>query len=144
MEDFNIRNDKRLATDSVRISLWSVEEPEKFLVVVEADDLDNPKLPGGKFNSITETPVEAAVREVEEEVGVVVELRDPVELQNDDGVSKRYIFSTSIAAGDDVRLSDDVYDLERVVEAMWVSRSDVEKSDWPNRNHILAATQAVA
>lgn len=126
--------------DSVRVVLWSNMSPGKFLVVVEADDLGNWKLPGGRFASDTETPREAASREIAEEVGLDLHFGEPIELLNDDNISKRYIFSAEVAP-DAIVLSDDETDSERVVEIRWVTQRETEASEWKNKGHILSATK---
>mgnify|MGYP001493187621 CR=1 FL=1 len=58
--------------------VYNPENPEQILLVSRKDDPNSFGLPGGKVDP-GETPLEAAVREVEEETGIVVELhRVPV------------------------------------------------------------------
>jgi len=120
-------------TDSVRISIFDAEDTAKFLVQTEADDMDNWKLPGGKFNSTSESVLDAAARELFEELGLSgdsVGLRSVGKLVNDDGVSARYIF-TAVAQASQLRPTPEVAELR------WVTESDVP--DGPNRSHMLTA-----
>jgi 8-oxo-dGTP pyrophosphatase MutT (NUDIX family) len=88
------------SSDSVRIVLHNEASPNQFVVLTETDDPDNLKLPGGRFEDETESPDEAAARELMEELGVTpeeVSLKRAGELVNDDGSSKRYIYTGSVA-----------------------------------------------
>ena len=80
--------------DSVRIVLFNKMNPAEVLVLDEADDIGNFKLPGGKFDSPDEVPDTAAARELAEELVTEedIVLNSAGELLNDDGVSKRYIY----------------------------------------------------
>lgn len=124
-------------SDSVRIVLYNIIDPVQFLILSEVDDPDNLKLPGGKFE-LNESPAEAAVRELLEEVGLrlnVEELDQPVELLNNDGVSKRYIFSRVISPSD-LKLTNEI------ASSAWVTADDVPEGK--NKSHILAAVEAMA
>ncbi|HSX15715.1 MAG TPA: NUDIX hydrolase [Candidatus Saccharimonadales bacterium] len=120
-------------TDSVRIVIFDVSDPAQFLVLAEADDPTNWKLPGGKFDSVDETPVAAATRELREELGLeatAVQLRQVGELKNDDGVSARYIF----AATADKAAPNPSAEIEAV---QWVTPETIPDS--PNKAHIESA-----
>src|SRR6266403_4391156 len=97
-------------TDSVRIVLFDAADPGKFLVLAEADDPTNRKLPGGKFDSADEQPDAAAARELGEELGLSAEavgLQQAGKLINDDGVSARYIYCGVVSRGD-VKPSEEI------------------------------------
>jgi len=105
---------------------------ESFTALTEADDPDNLKLPGGKFEG-DESPDEAAARELAEELNLKPEdvgLRHAGELVNDDGISKRYIY---VGTADDgiINPSDEIYRSGRF------SEGDVPEGK--NRGHILSA-----
>ncbi len=122
--------------DSVRIVLFSKENPDYFLVITEADDPDNWKLPGGKFEIAdkgVESPAEAATRELMEEVGLNPEsvgLRSVVMLTNDDGVSARHIF-TGIAHPEAIKPSVEI------AKSEWFTTAILPEGK--NRAHILSA-----
>ena len=89
-------------TDSVRIALFNEKNVDEFLILDESDDVGNYKLPGGKFDSEDETPSQCALREILEELGIgpnEIQLSQVANLLNDDGVSRRYIFTALIDAG---------------------------------------------
>lgn len=122
-------------TDSVRIAIFNVAAPDQFLVLAEADDPTNWKLPGGKFDSVDETPRAAAERELREELGLeaaAVLLRQVGELQNDDGVSARYIF---VAIADESQPAPSA-EIEAV---QWVTVETIPES--PNRAHMQSAVK---
>jgi ADP-ribose pyrophosphatase YjhB (NUDIX family) len=124
--------ERRRPTDSVRITVFDVNDADRFLVVTEADDPGNWKLPGGKFEG-DETPDEAADRELLEEVGLAGEqigLQAAGTRLNDDGVSERHIY-TGMAAAGDVRPSAEI------AEAEWFTGDTLP--DCKNRGHILGA-----
>ncbi|MBW4061327.1 NUDIX hydrolase [Candidatus Saccharibacteria bacterium] len=121
------------ATDSVRIAIFKQSAPTLFLILAEADDPANFKLPGGKFDSEDELPEAAAYRELNEELGLFQEqitLMAANRLTNRDGVSARYIFACQ-AAEADIKPSAEI-ELTR-----WVTETDVPEG--PNHDHILSA-----
>lgn len=123
-------------SDSVRIILRDKKVPQKFLILSEADDPENLKLPGGKFEP-HESPVEAAIRELIEEVDLQCsadDLGEPVELLNDDGVSKRFIFALYVEA-DSLRPTDEI------TRTAWVDEQSIPEGK--NKGHILAAVGSV-
>jgi ADP-ribose pyrophosphatase YjhB (NUDIX family) len=126
-------------TDSVRIAIFEITNPTRFLVVTESDDPDNWKLPGGKFEvgeEGVESPGDAAERELREEVGVhgaQIGLRVADTLVNDDGVSARYIF-TGTASADTIKPS------KEIAKAQWFTEDTLP--DCKNRGHILGAVAA--
>lgn len=125
------------ASDSVRIVLRDHNALDKFLILSEADDPDNLKLPGGKFEP-GESPAEAAIRELLEEVGLACdaeELDGPIELLNNDGVSRRFIFTKAVDA---VSLQP----TNEVARSLWVDELSVPEGK--NKTHILAAVQATS
>lgn len=123
-------------TDSVRIAIFDRAAPGRFLVVTEADDPDNWKLPGGKFETGKdgiESPADAADRELIEEVGVngvQIGLRAAGTLVNGDGVSARYIFA-AVADPTMIRPSDEIE------KAQWLTEETLPECK--NRDHILGA-----
>lgn len=120
-------------TDSVRIVLFNADDTTKFLILAEADDPDNWKLPGGKFDSVDETPEAAAKRELAEELqldATAVLLAIAGILTNDDGVSARYIF-TARSQQNQPSPSDEVAAMQ------WVSEESLPES--PNKGHIQSA-----
>ena len=122
-------------SDSVRVVLKDRQKPDHFLVLSEVDDPDNFKLPGGKFEA-GETPVEATLRELAEEVGLQLNASDigePIELINDDGVSKRYITHVTVSA-------EQVQPTDEIAKVLWVTEATVPEGK--NKNHILAAVYA--
>jgi ADP-ribose pyrophosphatase YjhB (NUDIX family) len=128
------------ATDSVRIVLFDAGDAERFLVVTEADDVDNWKLPGGKFEhgaDGAESPAAAAERELAEEVGVStrqVGLRAAAELINDDGVSARYIFAGKVDP-------QDIAPTDEIAQVAWFTQTTLPNCK--NKGHIVAAIIAV-
>ncbi len=122
-------------TDSVRIVIFDANNLDQFLVLAETDDPTNWKLPGGKFDSVDETPAAAAARELAEELGLEgegIQLRQVGELKNDDGVSARYIFAAT--AGTDAPTPS------AEIEALqWVTTETIPNS--PNKAHMLSAVQ---
>lgn len=122
-------------SDSVRVVLRDRQKPDHFLVLSEVDDPDNFKLPGGKFET-GETPVDATLRELAEEVGLQLNASDigePVELLNDDGVSKRYITNVNVD-------TEHVKPTDEIAKVLWVT--EVTVPEGKNKNHILAAVHA--
>ncbi len=100
-------------TDSVRIVLFDKANPTQFVALSETDDLENLKLPGGKFEG-DESPDQAAQRELQEELGITPEqliLTQAGELVNDDGESKRYIYTAEIELGR-IKPSDEIHHIE--------------------------------
>lgn len=126
-------------TDSVRIAVFDQANLDRFLVITEADDPGNWKLPGGKFEmgeSGIESPVDAAERELQEEIGAsgtAIRLRTAATLTNNDGISARYIFS-GLADPAIIRPSAEI------AEAQWFTAETLP--DCKNRSHILAAVAA--
>lgn len=120
-------------TDSVRIALFHQDNPQLFLILAEADDPDNWKLPGGKFDSADEEPDVAAARELAEELlasADTVGLIQAGRLVNKDGVSDRYIYAGT-ASDATVRASAEIAAMQ------WVSEAKVPEG--PNKDHILSA-----
>ena len=123
-------------TDSVRIVVFN--QDGKFLVLTEADDVDNWKLPGGRFDSEGETPDEAAERELAEELGLRgedVSLTPKQELVNDDGESKRYIYAAICDAGS-------VQPTDEVAKTEWVDENSIPEGK--NSGHIRSAWEAAS
>jgi len=122
--------------DSVRIVVFDRTDTSRFLAVMEADDLGNWKLPGGKFEAVgdgRETPAAAADRELREEVGLTAEavgLRAAAELVTDDGAAKRYIF---VGTADPAAVKPSA----EVAQVAWLSEATVPEGR--NRGHMLAA-----
>jgi ADP-ribose pyrophosphatase YjhB (NUDIX family) len=125
-------------TDSVRVVIFDADESGRFLVLTEADDPDNWKLPGGKFNHTegrNESPDEAAARELAEELGVSTEevnLKVSAELLNDDEVSARYIYYGTAASK--------VSPTDEIAQVGWFTEATLP--DTKNRGHILSAVTA--
>lgn len=122
-------------SDSVRIVVRDISDAQKFLILSETDDTDNFKLPGGKLE-VGEDEFSAAIRELEEELNLNLtkaDLGDVVELVNDDGVSKRYIFDIQV---DPI----DVKPTDEISEISWVEENSVPKGK--NQRHIIAAVEA--
>lgn len=135
MKDREVTTSSFQGSDSVRIVLRDRSDPAKFLILSEADDPGNMKLPGGKFES-GEDEYSAAIRELLEEVNLDIskgELGEVIELLNDDGVSKRYIFHV------EVDLSD-VKPSEEISEIAWVDIGSIPSGK--NLGHILAAVKS--
>lgn len=124
------------STDSVRVVIFDRADLSRFLVVTEADDPDNWKLPGGKFNQtedVIESPEDAAERELAEEIGVngaQIGLKVADKLLNDDGVSARYIFAGTAS-------SEDVKPSEEIAKSQWFTETTLP--DCKNHGHILSA-----
>ncbi len=121
-------------SDSVRIVVRDKLNSDKFLILSETDDPSNMKLPGGKFEP-GEDEYSAAIRELLEEVNLEVskdELGEVVELLNDDGVSKRYIFHVEVDLLD-------VKPSEEIAEIAWVDIDSIPSGK--NQGHILAAVK---
>lgn len=120
-------------SDSVRIVLYNEVSPDQFIALTEADDPDNLKLPGGRFENEDESPDEAAARELMEELGITpeqVDLTKAGELVNDDGTSRRYIY-TGKAALDSLKPSEEIHHTELLTEK--------SVPEGKNRGHILSA-----
>ena len=123
-------------TDSVRIVLFNKAEPARFLVLAETDDRTNHKLPGGKFDTVDETPDAAAARELQEELGLsagAVGLAQAAQLVNDDGVSARYIYRGAVDPSA-VRPSPEI------AEINWYTEQDLPEGK--NQGHMLSAVAA--
>jgi 8-oxo-dGTP pyrophosphatase MutT (NUDIX family) len=122
-------------TDSVRIALFDAEDSSQFLVLAEADDPTNWKLPGGKFDYGDEQPEAAANRELGEEVGLdssAGQIQKAGELVNDDGVSARYIFAGVIHR-------EQLKPSAEIADTRWVTETTIPDS--PNKAHMLSAVQ---
>lgn len=122
-------------TDSVRLALFDTNDSTFFLVLAETDDPTNWKLPGGKFNSVDETPDDANERELDEELGIkglMASVRQAGKLTNNDGVSARYIYAGTVQR-DQIRPSAEIESVQ------WVSLETIP--DGPNKEHILTAVQ---
>lgn len=121
-------------TDSVRIAFFDKSNPDQFLVLTEADDPDNWKLPCGKFNNESETPDDAASREVDEELGILkateLGMIRAGELVNDDGVSARYIYACLVN-------SDVIKPSGEIAQTRWVTEDTLPESK--NKAHMLSA-----
>ena len=123
-------------TDSVRVVVFDANNTNVFLVLSEKDDPENLKLPGGKFENETETPDQAVTRELTEELGITKDAYNLVrvaELVNDDGISKRFIFSTRCQAS----LIKPTSEVDRT---QWCTEKSIPECK--NSNHILAAVKA--
>ena len=120
-------------SDSVRVVIFDQNNPSNFLVLTETDDPDNWKLPGGKFDTVTENPTVAANREVREELSATLKLEQVAKLVNDDGESARYIFMGSVAAAT-------IEPTREIDRTDWVTEKTIPQS--PNQRHILSAVQA--
>lgn len=121
----------------MRIAIFDADNPSKFLVLAEADDPENWKLPGGKFDSVDEAPLAAAERELGEELGLTgegISLQHAGTLTNDDGISARHIFSAH------ARTSQPKPSAE-IAAVRWASEDSVPEG--PNKHHILSAVAAV-
>ena len=123
-------------TDSVRVVIFDETDPSRFLVITEADDRGNWKLPGGKFEKGQdgiESPDDAAKRELQEELrvnGEQVNLRVAETLVNDDGVSMRYIYA-AMARPAVINPTDEI------AEAEWFTQLTLPECK--NSSHILSA-----
>ncbi len=123
-------------SDSVRIVLRDELNTDKFLILSEADDPDNMKLPGGKFDA-GEDEFDAAIRELAEELNLNVskaELGDVVELINEDGVSRRFIFDIKVN-------KSDIKPTAEIAEVVWVEEDSIPEGK--NKCHILSAVKAM-
>ena len=125
------------STDSVRIAIFDASDNNNFLVLTEADDLGNWKLPGGKFETSDgvdeNSPLTAALRELSEELNLEIEasaLRQADTLINADGVSARHIFAL-------VLKPDEVSPSSEIAEATWFTVNSLPECK--NREHILGA-----
>lgn len=122
-------------TDSVRVVIFDTADTAKFLVLAEADDPTNWKLPGGKFDSADETPQAAAERELGEELGLdgtSIALQFVGRLTNDDGVSARHIFSGQAYVAQPTPSAE-------IAAVQWVTEAVTPET--PNRSHILSAVE---
>jgi len=129
--------DMHRTTDSVRIAIFDESDPDRFLVVTEADDLGNWKLPGGKFEtedgSDARSPISAALRELSEELNISIEATDlhhAGTLINSDGVSARHIFAL-------VMNSKKVTPSREIDQSEWFTTESLPECK--NREHILGA-----
>jgi 8-oxo-dGTP pyrophosphatase MutT (NUDIX family) len=132
---------ERQPGDSVRIAIFNRENPAEFLVVAEADDPTNYKLPGGKFDPTDTDETTCATRELSEELGLTpeeVRLQPAKELVNDDGTSARFIFSGVMDPADLVLPEADEDDDDAVIDAKWVT----EAPEGKNQGHITSAVAA--
>ena len=121
---------------SVRIVVFREDAPNLFLIITEADDPHNWKLPGGSFHSADEPPLAAAQRELLEELQLTpqqTELQARATLRNDDGVSARYIFSATVAL-------DAIQPSEEISQLRWVSVDAIPAGK--NAAHIRSAYNA--
>jgi 8-oxo-dGTP diphosphatase len=121
--------------DSVRVVVID-PDTHKFLLVTEADDLGNWKLPGGKFEA-KEMPNEAAVRELSEELGLIendYSLGAHIELLNNDGISKRFIYKV-LASQKGIHPSDEI------AKTMWTTIDKIPECK--NALHIRTAVTSV-
>lgn len=128
----------RIPVDSVRIVVRSQQDPTRFVIVAEADDPENWKLPGGKFED-DESVIDAMIREAKEELNLDGVEGDFIELPNHDGISKRFIFLATIDPTLISQEPDDSDDPERIIGRKWVTREEIEASQLKNREHILDA-----
>lgn len=121
-------------SDSVRIVIFDQDNSETFLILSEKDDPKNFKLPGGKFENQNETPDAAAQRELFEELGVNLKLRRVGELVNDDGISRRYIYSVTVN-------KVDVKPSKEIDRVKWIKKEVIPEGK--NKTHILSAVELV-
>ena len=118
-------------TDSVRIIVTDEHNPDRFLICTESDDPNNWKLPGGKFNGVDETPLDAARRELDEELSlpnVALVLLGTV--MNDDAISSRHIFKTVVNPNRVIPTAD----IDRL---RWIIKADIPEGK--NRHHMAQA-----
>lgn len=114
--------DRRAASAVV----W-LETPSGKLVIVKSDYKRHWSLPGGLVDA-GETPLEAAVREVSEEIGVIVrpealDFRMVISRTSGNlGMSYQFIFCTTIT---DEQLSQAVLQIDEIEEYLTVSRDEV-------------------
>jgi 8-oxo-dGTP pyrophosphatase MutT (NUDIX family) len=123
-------------SDSVRIVLFDSEFPDYFLILCEADDPTNWKLPGGKLEA-GESPLDGIIRETAEELGIIFDktaITVVADLLNNDGVSKRYIYSSNIAQNKVAQTSE-------VAQIAWITASTIPPG--LNSTHIASAVAAV-
>jgi len=126
--------------DNVRVVVYD-PKAKSFAIVREAKDNDNAwKLPGGNFLTPRETPTDGAQREVNEELGIKnIRLLGGVVLDNlKVPGTHRYIF-LAVGDKDQVELSDDTDDPERIVEVGWVKIDEIPDCD--HRKHIYDAAR---
>lgn len=122
-------------SDSVRIVVRDKSNSVKFLILSEADDPSNMKLPGGKFEA-GENEFAAAIRELAEELKIDVsetDLGDVVKLINDDGVSRRFIFEIQVNPSD-------VKPTDEIAEICWIDADSIPEGK--NKGHILSAVES--
>ncbi len=118
-------------SDSVRIVVFRNSDG-RFAVVAESDD-PTLKLPGGKIEP-GEAVLKAAQRELEEELALVdCELSMKADLLNNDGVSRRYIFTTTVNEAD-------VQPTQEIAELHWLHKAEIPAGK--NQQHMLAAVAA--
>src|SRR6476469_73759 len=98
--------------DSVRVVLFDGWNINRFGILTEQDDVDTWKLPGGRLWP-GEDPADAAMRETAEELQTIGRWTLAKVLPNDDGISKRFIY-TGIVTPALVIPSPEVAELEWV------------------------------
>src|SRR5258708_948378 len=128
----NLVQDDKLGSDSVRVVVFDQKDSSHFLVLSEADDPTNLKLPGGKFKDLIELPNQAAKRELKEELGLTIKLVKAGELINDDGVSRRHIYFGQASKGE-IKPSSEIDHLK------WLTVKSIPEGK--NRRHILSAVK---
>jgi 8-oxo-dGTP pyrophosphatase MutT (NUDIX family) len=96
----------------------------------------NFKLPGGKFNDEDESPIEAAERELREELGIVnvIDLKFAIELKTDDQLSRRFIYYCFID-NSKIKQTSEIHSI------FWASEETLPECK--NRKHMLSAVEAV-
>jgi ADP-ribose pyrophosphatase YjhB (NUDIX family) len=113
-------------------------ETGKFLVVSEADDPNNFKLPGGKFEG-EESSDQAIRRELREELSLEASsylLTLVATLETEEERDNRYIYLVNLNPGVPVSPVD-----EEIARFMWVDEQTVPEGK--NKEHILSAVKSV-
>ena len=117
--------DRRFSSAAVLI-----ENEQGELLIVKSDYKDHWSLPGGIVDP-GESPLEAAVREVEEEVGIKI---DPENLQlamvasrhSDEFLTNQFVFFTQL---ENNVLSEIKLQESEIVSSKFISKSEVDSND---------------